>query len=212
MPFAMADLRVGQSADGSVADTMRALAPLVIAAWMAGICEAAVAAVPLVSVPLSPSALSAARAPPDCTLSAVVKYGLPRFFGITKTFNPVFSPAAALEEELADEVEDVGDEADVELPDELHAASVADATRSTAGAHSALLMEPVISESFQFGPNMTSDGCGCGHAQSFAAPMADLGAGFLLTARPRARPSKAAALGTNTLMSRRPPVTMPVAS
>ena len=108
--------------------------------------------------------------------------------------------------------------------DDEHAASVVDATRSTAGAHSALLTEPLISESFQFEPNMTSDGCGCGpvadggdgaacpRAQSFAAPMADLGAGLLLMARPRARPSKAAALGTNTLMSRSPPVTMPVAS
>jgi hypothetical protein len=153
MPFAMADWRVGQSADGSVADTMRALAPLVMAAWMAGICEAGVAAVPLVSLPLSPSALSAARAPPDCTLSAVVKYGFPRFFGITKTFSPVFSPAAALDEPV-DEAEDeaeVADEADVELDDE-HAASVVDATRSTAGAHSALLTEPLISESFQFEP------------------------------------------------------------
>jgi hypothetical protein len=132
---------------------MRALAPLVMAAWMAGICEAGVAAVPLVSLPLSPSALSAARAPPDCTLSAVVKYGFPRFFGITKTFSPVFSPAAALDEPV-DEAEDeaeVADEADVELDDE-HAASVVDATRSTAGAHSALLTEPLISESFQFEP------------------------------------------------------------
>jgi len=137
----MAELRVGQSADGSVADTMRALAPLVIAAWMAGICEAGVAAVPLVSDPVSPSSLSAARAPPDCTLSAVVKYGFPRFFGITKTFSPVFSPAAALDEPVdeAEDVEDVEDEADVELPDDEHAASVADATTSTAGAHSALL-------------------------------------------------------------------------
>ena len=73
MPLAMAPFRVGHSADGSVADTMRALAPLLIAAWMAGICEAGVAAVPLVSVPVSPSACSAASAPPDFTLSAVVK-------------------------------------------------------------------------------------------------------------------------------------------
>jgi hypothetical protein len=76
-----------------------------------------------------------------------VKYGFPRFFGITKTFNPVFSPAAALDEPV-DEAEDVADEADVELDDE-HAASVADATRSTAGAHSALLTEPVIPGSLQ---------------------------------------------------------------
>ena len=34
-----------------MADTMSAFAPLVIAAWIAGICDAAVAAVPLVSFP-----------------------------------------------------------------------------------------------------------------------------------------------------------------
>src|SRR5215467_12283918 len=83
MPLAMAEFSVGHSADGSVADTMRTLAPLVTADWIAGICEAGVAAVPLVSVPVSPSALSAASAPPEFTLSAVVKYGLPRFFGMT---------------------------------------------------------------------------------------------------------------------------------
>ena len=73
MPFCMAEFRVGHSADGSVADTMRAFAPLLIAAWMAGICDAGVAWVPLVSVPVAPSAFSAAIAPPDFTLSAVVK-------------------------------------------------------------------------------------------------------------------------------------------
>jgi hypothetical protein len=52
---------------------MSAFAPLLIAAWMAGICEAGVAAVPLVSVPVSPSAWSAAIAPPEFALSAVVK-------------------------------------------------------------------------------------------------------------------------------------------
>src|ERR1700684_2034404 len=98
MPLAMADFRVGQRADGSVADTMRAFAPLVIAAWMAGICDEGVAAVPRVSLPVSPRACSAASAPPDFTLSDVVKYGLPRFFGITKTFSPVFSPPDALAE------------------------------------------------------------------------------------------------------------------
>ena len=51
---------------------------------------------PLVSLPFSLSALSAARAPPDLTLSEVVKYGLPRFFGITKTLSPVLSGAAAV--------------------------------------------------------------------------------------------------------------------
>src|SRR5260370_33758636 len=103
MPFAMADFRVGQSAAGSVADTMRALAPLVMAAWMAGICEAGVAAVPLVSVPVSPRVPSAASAPPEFTLSDVVKYGVPSFFGITKTFRPVFIPpdSAALEQAAA---------------------------------------------------------------------------------------------------------------
>ena len=83
MPLAMADFSVGHSADGSVADTISAFAPLVIAAWMAGICDEGVAAVPLVSVPVSPSVPSAASAPPVFTLSARVKYGLPRFFGIT---------------------------------------------------------------------------------------------------------------------------------
>src|SRR5215475_2198176 len=124
MPFAMAEFRVGHSADGSVADTMRAFAPLLIAAWMAGICEAGVAWVPLVSVPVAPSAASA---PPVFTLSAVVKYGLPRFLGMTKTFRPFSSPpeAAAGDEPL-----------DVVFPDELHAASTEDATRSTAGTHS----------------------------------------------------------------------------
>src|SRR5450755_2367365 len=124
MPLAMAAFRVGHSADGSVADTMSALAPLVIAAWRAGICEEGVAAVPLVSVAVSPSVCRAAMAPPDFTLSAVVKYGLPRFFGMMKTFSPVFS---------APEADPELDEADAEelvdpLPDELHAASVADAT------------------------------------------------------------------------------------
>jgi hypothetical protein len=38
--------------------------------------------------------LNAAIAPPVFTLSAVVKYELPRFFGITKAFRPFFSEAA----------------------------------------------------------------------------------------------------------------------
>src|SRR5471032_3553142 len=96
MPFFIAEFRVGQRAAASVADTSRMFAPLVIAAWIAGICDAAVAAVPLVSVPVSPSALSAAIAPPDLALSAVVKYELPRFFGITKTLRPFLSGAAAV--------------------------------------------------------------------------------------------------------------------
>ena len=56
-----------------MADTISAFAPLEIAAWIAGICAAGVAAVPLVSVPVSPSAVSAAIAPPELALSAVVK-------------------------------------------------------------------------------------------------------------------------------------------
>ena len=62
---AIACLRVGQSADASVAETMSAFAPFVIAAWMAGSCDAAVACVPLVSVPFSLSSVSAFSAPPD---------------------------------------------------------------------------------------------------------------------------------------------------
>ena len=71
---------------------------------MAGICDAEVAAVPLVSVPVSPAALIAASAPPVPLLSAVVKYGLPRFFGMTKTFRPdlaVLDPDPDEPEELA---------------------------------------------------------------------------------------------------------------
>ncbi len=73
MPRAIACLNVGHRAVGSVADTISALAPLAIAAWMAGSWEAEVAAEPLVSLPDSPSAPSAARAPPVLTLSATVK-------------------------------------------------------------------------------------------------------------------------------------------
>jgi hypothetical protein len=69
----MADLSVGHSAVGSVAETIRTLAPLAIAAWIAGSCEAEVAAEPLVSVPVSPSVWSAESAPPLFTLSATVK-------------------------------------------------------------------------------------------------------------------------------------------
>src|SRR5262249_15179924 len=132
MPFAMAEFRVGHSADGSVADTMRAFAPLLIAAWMAGICEAGVARAPLVSGPVAPGGPGAASVPPFVPLWGVVKYGLPRFWGMTKTFRPFFSPpeAAAGDEPL-----------DVVFPDELHAASTEDATRSTAGTHSTRFME-----------------------------------------------------------------------
>jgi hypothetical protein len=100
----MADSSVGHSAVGSVADTISAFAPLETAAWIAGICEAGVADVPLVSEPVSPSVWRAAMAPPELALSAVVKYELPRFFGMTKTFRPVFRPAveAALDEPALD--------------------------------------------------------------------------------------------------------------
>jgi len=73
IPRFIAAFSVGHRAVGSVADTMSTFAPLLIAAWMAGICEAGVAAVPLVSVPDSPSASRAAIAPPVFALSAVVK-------------------------------------------------------------------------------------------------------------------------------------------
>src|SRR5215469_14000013 len=136
----MAAFRVGHSADGSVADTMRAFAPLLIAAWMAGICEAGVAWVPLVSVPVAPSVVSAAIAPPVFALSAVVKYGLPRFFGMTKTFRPFFSPPAAAAE---GEPEDV-----VLVPDEEHAASTEDAARSTADTHSTRFRDRLILNPF----------------------------------------------------------------
>ena len=91
MPLVMADFSVGHSADGSVADTSSAFAPLVIAAWMAGICEAGVAAVPLVSLPDSPSVPRAASGAAGVHAVGGVKYGLPRFFGITKTLSPFFS-------------------------------------------------------------------------------------------------------------------------
>jgi hypothetical protein len=57
-----------------------------------------------------------------------VKYGFPRFFGITKTFRPVFSPLAEADE--VDEADDDDDDAAVvELEDE-HAASKIDAVTS----------------------------------------------------------------------------------
>src|SRR2546430_2103068 len=132
MPLSMAAFSVGHSAVGSVADTIRMLAPLVIAAWMAGSSDAGVAAVPLVSVPVSPSCWSAAMAPPNLAVSATVKYCAPRSLGITYAFRPVFSPPDAAD---AAELEDVLGEVPPEelLPDELHAASVAEVTRSTAG-------------------------------------------------------------------------------
>ena len=60
----MAALSVGQRAFGSVAEMIRALAPLAISAWMTGNWRAGVSVVPLVSAPVSPSCFRAARAPP----------------------------------------------------------------------------------------------------------------------------------------------------
>jgi hypothetical protein len=82
-PRLIADFSVGHSAVGSVADTISAFAPFETAAWIAGISAAGVAAFPLVSVPVSPSALSAAIAPPEFALSAVVKYAWPSCLGMT---------------------------------------------------------------------------------------------------------------------------------
>ena len=154
-PLAIAAFSVGHSAVGSVAETIRTFAPLVIAAWMAGICEVGVAEVPLVSVPVSPSSDNAASAPPDLTLSEVVKYGLPRFFGITKTLRPVLRPPPP-PPPLLDEDEDLLAEGvdEDELPEE-HAASIPTASMSTAGPSSARpLVVPVRAltvESFQSG-------------------------------------------------------------
>jgi hypothetical protein len=99
---------------------------------MAGICEAGVAAVPLVSVPVSPSVPSAAIAPPDFALSAVVKYEFPRFFGITKTFRPVFSPPAADDDDDDDDDDDAAELGDDELDDEHAASRIGTITSGTA--------------------------------------------------------------------------------
>src|SRR5215472_12514332 len=133
MPLAMAAFSVGQSAVGSVADTISTFAPLAIAAWIAGIWDVGVAAVPLVSVPVSPSLDSAASAPPDFTLSAVVKYGLPRFLGMTNTFKPVLRPP----------LPPAPGEDDDELPDE-QAASMPTASMSAAGPSSTWLALSVV--------------------------------------------------------------------
>ena len=93
MPLAIADFSVGHSAVGSVADTISAFAPLVIAAWMAGICEDGVAAVPLVSVPVSPSVAERGDRAAGVRAVGGGEVGLPRFFGMTKTLRPVFSAA-----------------------------------------------------------------------------------------------------------------------
>src|SRR5215471_6107478 len=139
MPLAMAAFSVGQSAVGSVADTISTFAPLAIAAWIAGIWDVGVAAVPLVSVPVSPSADSAASAPPDFTLSAVVKYGLPRFLGMTNTFSPVFS-----EPEAEPDEPEVEPPEELEPPPELHAATRADTLSSRTGPHIARLVERLM--------------------------------------------------------------------
>jgi hypothetical protein len=65
------------------------------------------------------------------------------------TFSPVFSAPDADPPEL-DEAE--AEELPEPLPDELHAASVAEATRTTAGAQRALFVERLIRESFQSEP------------------------------------------------------------
>jgi hypothetical protein len=65
------------------------------------------------------------------------------------TFSPVFSAPEADAPEL-DEAE--AEELPEPLPDELHAASVAEATRMAAGAQRALLVERLICESFQSEP------------------------------------------------------------
>jgi len=135
--FAIAELSVGHSAVGSVAEMISALAPLLTAAWIAGIWDAGVSAVPLVSVPVSPSASSAAIAPPLFALSAVVKYEFPRFFGMTKTFRPVFSPPEAEEEEAAAD-EAAGADED-ELDADEHAVSRIDTVTSGRASHAVCL-------------------------------------------------------------------------
>jgi hypothetical protein len=138
-------LSVGQSAVGSVAEMTSALAPLLIAAWMAGICDDGVSAVPLVSDAVSPRVCSAARAPPELTLSEVVKYEFPRFLGMTKTLRPDLSepPAAAAEDEAEVEAAAeagavVGVLADEEEDDE-QAASAGATNRSGRASHVARL-------------------------------------------------------------------------
>jgi hypothetical protein len=98
---------------------------------MAGIWEAGVSAVPLVSVPVSLRASSAAIAPPDFALSAVVKYEFPRFFGITKTFRPVFIPPAA-DDDDDDDDDDAAELGDDELDDEHAASRIGTITSGTA--------------------------------------------------------------------------------
>src|SRR5579863_5225538 len=146
MPFFMADSSVGHSAVGSVAEMTSAFAPLLMSAWMTGSWDEGVSAVPLVSAPVSPSVWSAASAPPVPTLSAVVKYEFPRFFGITKTFRPVLRPPDELEEADAPD-DDGGAELDeLEDDDDEQAASRTDATT---GRVSHALCLSFMSESFQ---------------------------------------------------------------
>jgi hypothetical protein len=139
----MADSRVGHSAVGSVAEMMSAFAPLETAAWIAGICDDGVADVPLVSLPVSPRVSSAAMAPPEFALSAVVKYELPRFFGMTKTFRPVLRPPEALvldepvlDAPALDAAEDAVEVAGAEELEELEL-QAATATVATIGSASA---------------------------------------------------------------------------
>src|SRR6185437_16086035 len=126
---------------------------------------------------------------------------------MTKTLRPFFSPpdAEAGDDELLDE-----------LPDELHAASTEAATRSTAGAHSTRFRDRLILNPFN--PNgRTLPGWVSRNSADPAGGCA--GPGVVAGARwPRARnhsrdrATTDPAVGTKTLMSRSPPVTIPVAS
>ncbi len=84
-------------------------------------------------MPESPRALIAASAPPVPLLSAVVKYGLPRFFGMTKIFRPVLAVLDPDPDEL-DELDGVA-----EPLDEQAATATADATTSVEAANGARL-------------------------------------------------------------------------
>jgi hypothetical protein len=104
-----------------------------------------VSAVPLVSDAVSPRVCSAASAPPELTLSEVVKYEFPRFLGMTKTLRPDLSepPDAAAEDEA--EVEAAADAAavegadDDEEDDDEQAASAGPTNRSGRASHVARL-------------------------------------------------------------------------
>jgi hypothetical protein len=63
-----------------------------------------------------------------------VKYEFPRFFGITKTLRPVFSPPEEDEELLADALDDADDDDDELDEPELQAARATLAARGRASA------------------------------------------------------------------------------